>query len=101
MSALTKNLADELGQHGINVTVIHPGATRTEATEQMLAERAATNSTTIADEETNMRDANSVKQVIDASDIAYIATFLASPRSIAINGDAIAAGGGVGNAIRY
>ncbi len=101
VSALTKNLADELGQHGINVTVIHPGATRTEATEQMLAERAAANGTTIADEETNMHDANSVKQIIDASDIAYIAAFLASPRSIAINGDAIAAGGGVGNAIHY
>src|SRR5919204_3214955 len=30
--ALTKNLADELGPHGINVTVVHPGLTRTEAT---------------------------------------------------------------------
>ena len=101
VSALTKNLADELGPHGINVTVIHPGATRTEATGQMLADRAAANGTTIADEEANMRDANSVKQIIDASDIAYVAAFLASPRSIAINGDAIAAGGGVGNAIHY
>ena len=101
VSALTKNLADELGPHGINVTVIHPGATRTEATGQMLSDRAAANGTTIADEEANMRDANSVKQIIDASDIAYVAAFLASPRSIAINGDAIAAGGGVGNAIHY
>lgn len=30
VSALTKNLADELGPHGINVTVVHPGRTRTE-----------------------------------------------------------------------
>ena len=29
VSALTKNLADELGPHGINVTVVHPGTTRT------------------------------------------------------------------------
>ena len=101
VSALTKNLADELGPHGINVTVIHPGATRTEATAQMLADRAAANGTTIADEEAAMGGANSVKQVIDACDIAYVAAFLASPRSIAINGDAIAAGGGVGNAIFY
>ena len=48
-----------------------------------------------------MRGANTVKQIIDASDIAYVAAFLASPRSIAINGDAVAAGGGVGNAIHY
>ena len=101
VSALTKNLADELGPHGINVTVIHPGATRTEATQQMLSDRATANGTTAADEESTMRDANSVKQIIDASDIAYVAAFLASPRSIAINGDAIAAGGGVGNAIFY
>ena len=30
--AMTKNLADELGEHGINVTVVHPGGTRTERT---------------------------------------------------------------------
>ena len=31
LAALTKVLADELGPSGINVTVVHPGATRTEA----------------------------------------------------------------------
>ena len=30
VAALTKNLADELGPHGVNVTVVHPGLTRTE-----------------------------------------------------------------------
>ncbi|MDE1950451.1 MAG: SDR family NAD(P)-dependent oxidoreductase, partial [Burkholderiales bacterium] len=30
VAALTKNLADELGPAGINVTVVHPGLTRTE-----------------------------------------------------------------------
>src|SRR5919204_3751005 len=38
--ALTKNLADELGPHGINVTVVHPGLTRTEATPGVVAARA-------------------------------------------------------------
>ena len=32
VAAMTKNIADELGPHGINVTVVHPGLTRTEAT---------------------------------------------------------------------
>jgi NAD(P)-dependent dehydrogenase (short-subunit alcohol dehydrogenase family) len=32
VAALTKSLADELGPKGINVTVVHPGATRTERT---------------------------------------------------------------------
>src|SRR5512138_1104717 len=38
--ALTKNLADELGPHGINVTVVHPGTTRTERTPAQIAARA-------------------------------------------------------------
>ena len=48
-----------------------------------------------------MAEGNSVKTIIDASDIAYVVTMLASPRSIAINGDVIAAGGGVGTSIYY
>ena len=36
----TKNLADELGPHGINAVVIHPGGTRTEATPGIAAARA-------------------------------------------------------------
>ena len=37
VAALTKNLADELGPKGINVTVVHPGLTRTEATPGVVA----------------------------------------------------------------
>ena len=40
VSALTKNLADELGPDGINVTVVHPGLTRTEATPGVIEARA-------------------------------------------------------------
>jgi hypothetical protein len=39
--------------------------------------------------------------VIDASEIADVVTFLASPRSIAITGDAVAAGGGVPGPVFY
>ena len=37
---LTKTLADQLGQHGITVNLIHPGATRTERTGPGYAEQA-------------------------------------------------------------
>ena len=40
VAALTKNLADELGGYGINVTVVHPGLTRTEKTAAVVAARA-------------------------------------------------------------
>ena len=98
---MTKNLANELGPHGINVTVIHPGMTRTEATEGVIARRAEEAGITPADAEQQMAEGNSVKTIIDASDIAYVVAMLASPRSIAINGDVVAAGGGVGTAIYY
>ena len=99
--AMTKNLAEELGPYGINSTVIHPGATRTERTFESLTTQAVNLGISFAEAEELMANANSVKTIIDATDIAYIATFLASPRSIAINGDVIAAGGGTSKDIHY
>ena len=101
VAALTKNLADELGPHGVNVTVIHPGATRTEATAGMIDARVESESLSVDDIEAEMNSGNSIRRLIDAREVAYVAAFLASPKSIAINGDAVAAGGGVGNAIHY
>lgn len=101
VSAMTKNLADELGPSGINVTVIHPGLTRTEATEGVIARRAESEGKTEEEIEHAMAQGNSSRTIIDASDIAYVVAMLASPLSIAINGDGIAAGGGVGTAIYY
>ena len=100
VSAMTKNLADELGPHGINVTVVHPGATRTERTPSMIADRAAALGVSMEEAEQGM-GGNSVGRIIDAEEIAYVVTFLASPKSVAINGDSIAVGGGVGRAIYY
>src|SRR5919206_1346293 len=97
---MTKNLADELGPRGINVTVVHPGLTRTEKTAEVVAARAARQG--ISHEEAEKRMVNNlVGRWIDASDIAAVVTFLASPRSVAINGDVIAAGGGVPHTIYY
>ena len=99
--AMTKNLADELGPDGINVTVVHPGYTRTERTPGMLADQARTKGISIEEAEEQMAQGNSVRRMIDARDIAYVVAFLASPKSIAVNGDVIAAGGGVDRAIYY
>ena len=101
VSAMTKNLADELGPHGINVTVVHPGMTRTEATAGVVARRAEAAGVSETEMEKQMSQGNSVRTFIDAKDIAYVVTMLASPLSIAITGDSIAAGGGVGTAIHY
>lgn len=101
VAALTKNLADELGPFGINVTVVHPGLTWTERMPALLEARARAQGTTVAEARAALAAQNSVRRIIDATDIAAVVTFLASPRSVAINGDAIAAGGGAGRAIYY
>lgn len=101
VSALTKNLADELGPYGINSVVIHPGGTRTEATPNVAAARAEERGVSVDTILDEMASANAVRKLIDAREIAYIAAFVASPKAVAINGDGIAAGGGVGNAIYY
>ncbi|HEX3134760.1 MAG TPA: SDR family oxidoreductase [Planctomycetota bacterium] len=87
VAAVTKNLADELGPHGINVTAVHPGATRTERTDDKAEKIAAGN--------------NSIGRIVDSSEVAAVVTFLASPLSVAITGDAIAAGGGSPGTIHY
>ena len=99
VAAITKNLADELGPDGINVTVVHPGLTRTEATAERISQIAASQSISEAEAEARMASGNSVRRIIDSEDIAAIVAFLASPKSIAITGDTIAAGGGVGRGI--
>ena len=101
VAALTKNLADELGPDGINVTVVHPGLTRTEATPDRITSIAESQGISLAEAEARMAAGNSVRTIIDSDDIANIVAFLASPKSIAITGDTIAAGGGVGRAIHY
>jgi NAD(P)-dependent dehydrogenase (short-subunit alcohol dehydrogenase family) len=99
--ALSKNLADELGPQGINVTTVHPGITRTEKTAPLIEQRAKAQGITPEEVEQKMSSANTVRRLIDARDIAYVVTFLASPKAGAINGDVIAAGGGAPGPIFY
>src|SRR6476620_9111781 len=101
VAAMTKNLADELGPHGVNVTVVHPGLTRTEATPRVLAAGAAARGVAPADIERQLAQGNSIRRIVDAHEVAAVITFLASPKSVAINGDAIACGGGAPGAIHY
>ena len=99
--AMTKNLADELGPYGINVSVVHPGLTWTERMPELIAKRAAERNISTNDMRRRLSQENSVRKIIDAREVAYVVVFLASPKSIAITGDVIAAGGGVGNNIYY
>jgi NAD(P)-dependent dehydrogenase (short-subunit alcohol dehydrogenase family) len=101
VAALTKNLADELGPSGINVTVVHPGLTRTERTAPLITARAAAQGVSEQAVEAQMAAGNSIQHLVDASEVAHVVAFLCSPKSRAINGDAIAAGGGSPKTIHY
>jgi NAD(P)-dependent dehydrogenase (short-subunit alcohol dehydrogenase family) len=76
---LTKTLADQLGRHGITVNLVHPGATRTERTDEETARRAAS---------------NAIGRIVDAHEIGLVVAFLASAKAAAVTGVAIDASGG-------
>ena len=101
IAALTKNMADELGPFGINVTVVHPGVTRTERTAALVSARAGAQGVAPEAVEAQMAAGNSIQHIVDASEVADVVAFLCSPRSRAINGDAIAVGGGAPRSIHY
>ena len=106
MVHLTKTLALQLGPFGITVNCVHPGTTRTERTPGMLAERGA--ELGISAEEVEQRDfapgsasGNAISRMVDADEIAYVTTFLASDKAWAVTGELIVATGGAGNFVYY
>jgi NAD(P)-dependent dehydrogenase (short-subunit alcohol dehydrogenase family) len=101
VAAATKNLADELGPHGINVTVVHPGLTVTERTPAMVADLVAARGLSEDEARTAMASGVTIGRLVTAAEVADVVAFLCSPRSVAINGDAIAAGGGTRGPIFY
>ena len=80
VAAATKNLADELGHHGINVTVVHPGVTVTEKTPEILALRAERAGTSVAEVEKRIGASVSIGRLVTAEEVASVVVFLASPQ---------------------
>jgi NAD(P)-dependent dehydrogenase (short-subunit alcohol dehydrogenase family) len=75
--------------------------TYTERIPGMLEDQAKAQGITVAEAEQQMADRNTIRHIVDAREIAYVIAFLASPKSISINGDAIATAGGIPRAIHY
>jgi NAD(P)-dependent dehydrogenase (short-subunit alcohol dehydrogenase family) len=101
VAAMTKNLADEYGAQGVNVTVVHPAMTRTERTPDTLAAMAAARGCTPAEVEAAIADRTTIGRMVTAQEVASVIVFLASPRSVSITGDPIAVGGGARGTIHY
>jgi len=103
---MTKTLAVQFGRDGITVNCIHPGTTRTERTPSLLAARAA--QLGVSPEEAERRDfapdsprGNSICRMVDASEVAHVAVFLASDKAWAVSGELLSAGGGAGRSVYY
>jgi NAD(P)-dependent dehydrogenase (short-subunit alcohol dehydrogenase family) len=101
VAAMSKNLADELGPKGVNVHVVHPGLTRTEKTAQTLATIAQARGTTAEQAEREAEAAVSIGRLVTAEEVAAVVAFLASPKSVALNGDPVVASGGTRGVIHY
>ena len=101
LSNLTKYLAEELGDAGVCVNLVHPGTTRTERSAPMYAAQAEQEGITVAEVERRAAARNSTRRIVDAAELAWVVAFLASPRSIAISGETIAAGGGAGTNVYH
>jgi NAD(P)-dependent dehydrogenase (short-subunit alcohol dehydrogenase family) len=103
---MTKTLSVQLGRHGITVNCIHPGTTRTERTPSLLAARAAQLgiSADAAERQDFAPDSprgNAICRMVDASEVAFVAVFLASDKAWAVSGELLSASGGAGRSVYY
>jgi NAD(P)-dependent dehydrogenase (short-subunit alcohol dehydrogenase family) len=103
---MTKTLSVQLGRHGITVNCIHPGTTRTERTPSLLSARAT--QLGVSPDEAERRDfapdsprGNAICRMVDASEVAFVAVFLASEKAWAVSGELLSASGGAGRSVYY
>ncbi|GAA4861154.1 SDR family NAD(P)-dependent oxidoreductase [Actinomycetospora straminea] len=101
VAALTANLADELGPHGVGVVVVHPGYTETERTAGMIADRVAATGRSEDEVRAELAAATSLRRIITADEVADVVAFLASPRAVSVTGGAVAAAGGERGVVHY
>ncbi|MCA1224130.1 SDR family NAD(P)-dependent oxidoreductase [Streptomyces sp. 8L] len=101
VAAMSKNLADELGARGVNVTVVHPGMTRTETQQAAIERRAADRGVGTEQVERELAASISIGRIVEADEVASVVAFLASPLSVAMTGDPVIVSGGVRGAIHY
>ncbi|TWH44263.1 SDR family NAD(P)-dependent oxidoreductase [Rhodococcus rhodochrous] len=101
VAALTANLADELGPHGVGVTVVHPGMVETERTPQLVADRAAATGATEEQIRADLGSATSLRRLVTADELADVIVFLCSYRAAAVTGDAVSVAAGNRGSVHY
>jgi NAD(P)-dependent dehydrogenase (short-subunit alcohol dehydrogenase family) len=98
---VTRAMAMQLGQYGINVTVIYPGQTITEASIERYTEQAQSEGRSIEAIMDEAAQKTLLRHLVTADDIANAAAFLCSPLSVGITGEAIAVNGGQSTEVHH
>jgi NAD(P)-dependent dehydrogenase (short-subunit alcohol dehydrogenase family) len=101
VAALAKNLADELGPQGINVNVVHPSLTITEAVPPAATKIAEAKGISADEALAELGRDVAAGRIMTADEVATVICFLASPRAVAVNGDPVVASGGMKGWIAY
>jgi len=94
MANFSKGLSQLGKRDGVNVNVIHPGATDTERTQQLLEQRAAASGKSVEELRREIYTKDGLKRLGHPDDIAALTLFLCSTSARYIQGTAIAVDGG-------
>lgn len=88
-----KTLSRELGEFGIRVNAILPGAVEGPRLQQVFEGRASVSGRSVAQEEAAALANQSLKRFVDPADIAAMAVFLASDAGRSISGQMLSIDG--------
>ena len=94
VASWAKTMANELGQFGITVNNVLPGATKTQRLAAILKNTAQKKGTDISEVEKEMMEEIPAKRFGEAAEIAAVAAFLATPAAAYVNGTSIPVDGG-------
>lgn len=94
VASWAKSMANELGQYNITVNNVLPGFTSTNRLSTLIENIAKKGNTLVDIVEKNMVEEVPMKRFADASEIAAVAAFLASPAASYVNGVSIPVDGG-------
>lgn len=94
VASWAKTMANELGQFNITVNNVLPGFTATQRLTSLIENIAKKGNTVVEMIEQNMKAEVPMKRFADATEIAAVAAFLASPAASYVNGVSIPVDGG-------
>jgi 3-oxoacyl-[acyl-carrier protein] reductase len=94
VAAWAKTMANELGQYNITVNNVLPGFTKTKRLESLAATVASGRKLSVQEIENEWKEEIPMKRFGDASEIAAMAAFLASPAASYVSGTSIPVDGG-------